>query len=222
MHHSDQRSRPTCRLVVLALAMIGPGLLTSCKVLTVQEDRALRARQSRDFDANAYVAGIWQGRVVVEVRQRAVPAAQLASGLGAGFDTIGAKYGRRAGEGSPWTFSVSGTATVTAVDTRSRRGFLGLRVDGVPASTPIRLQIGPILSGTTVRDGLDFLAFNDFSDQLAYADVGRALNRHVQDLVRRREPLLKTGSRIRFVGTTSLMTPQDPWLITPVELGSAS
>ena len=38
------------------------------------------------------------------------------------------------------------------------------------------MQIGPAMRGTALRDALDFVSFNDFNNQIDYAQFGKAFN----------------------------------------------
>ncbi len=191
--------------------------LAGCKVVTIEQDQAIRAKRSLDFDANAYVSRIWTTQVLPELKHRAAPARELFPAIDANPEGAGARLGRRASEGGAWTFVVTGEGVVTAIDDSSRRRAVEVALgDGV--SRTVKLETGPVVVGTTVRDALPFIAFDDFSDQLAYADVGRALT---ATALARLEPALdgmRPGDRVRFVGAFHLPAPGRPVFVTPVSV----
>jgi len=203
-----------------ALVMAGACSLGGCKVLTIDEDRALRARHSANFDAAQYVDAIWASRVMPAIKGKATPVPTLIAAMQGGLDKAGAALGRRAGEGSAWTFVLRGEGVVTKVDDTAPRGGVDVALWGDAAHRAIRLQTGPVVSGSAIRDALPFVTFNDFADQLAFADVGRALTaRSLSEL----KPVLgglRPGSRIRFVGVANIGEAADPLVATPVSIAS--
>lgn len=201
-------------------ALLGVPLLSGCKVLTIQEDAALRARRAANFDAAHYVDEIWAKKAVPTIERRAVPADKLVRAIDTGLDRAGDDYGRRVGEGSAWTFVISGTGVVTAIDTTSRRGSADVALSGGAAGRVVRLQIGPIVSGTAIRDALPFVSFNDFADQLAFADVGRALTKRSLDNLRPVLGRLRPGALIRFTGVANVRAPGEPLTVTPVAISA--
>ena len=65
------------------------------------------------------------------------------------------------------------TGTVTALDTEGLERKLTLNVNG----EKVTLQLGPILRGNAVRDAAGFIRFEDFKNQVQFAQVARALNK---------------------------------------------
>ena len=190
-------------------------LLAACRVVTVEEDREIRARNGGDFDAARYVATIWQARAMPTIDREAVPAQTLLPALATNLDAAGAEHGRRVGEGSAWTFVLRGEGRVSAVDTTARRGTATVTLaDGRTLS----LQVGPVVTGTAIRDALPFVAFNDFADQLAFADVGRALTARALAGVRPVVASLRPGQQVRFVGVANVRDASEPLVVTPIAL----
>lgn len=205
-------------LAAFLATLLGAGLLGGCEVLTIEEDRALRARRGGDFDAARYVDEIWAAKAVPALDQRAIPANKLVAAIDADLERAGAELGRRAGEGSAWTFVVSGTGVVSSVDAASRRGSAEVTLTGTAPARAVRLQIGPVVSGTAIRDALPFVAFNDFADQLAFADVGRALTARALRTLRPGIAQLRPGQAVRFTGVVNVRAPGEPLVVTPVAL----
>lgn len=203
------------------ICVAGLGLaLAACTIVSKQEDQTIRARGTADFDAERFVAEIWTRRVLPVLRERALPLNTLAAVADHDVAAAGRRFGRQAGEGSPWTFVVQGSGTVTRVDHASRRGTLELAVDGLPVERRLRVQMGPVISGTAIRDATPFLAFDNFPDQMAFAQVGRALNRNALAGLRAAD-LPKLGGRLQFTGVLQLMEDDDALLLTPLAFGPA-
>jgi len=214
--------RRSARWAVCAVLFAGAATLSGCKVVTLDQDQAIRAKRSLNFKAADYVAKIWDTQALPAFRARAAPAKTLFPAIDANADEAGARLGRRAGEGAPWTFVVSGEGVVTTVDSGSRRRTIAVTLgDGVSRS--VKLQAGPVVVGTSLRDALPFIAFDDFTDQLAYADVGRALTNTALSRLAPTLNSLKPGDEVRFVGAFDLAAADQPLLVTPVlidKLGS--
>ncbi len=206
------------RVALQAVLLAGAVALSGCKVVTIAQDQAIRAKRGLNFSADAYVAKIWDAQALPELQRRAVPAKDLFQAIDANPDEAGARLGRRASEGGAWTFVVSGEGVVRAVDDSSRRRTMEVEV----GSRAIRLETGPVVVGTALRDALPFIAFDDFADQLAFADVGRALT--ATSLARVKPALdgVRPGDRVRFVGAFNLPAAGQPVFVTPVSIGKAA
>lgn len=185
-------------------------MLAGCKVLPVEEAAAIRARDGGSFDVNRFVAERWPGSAAQELRIRALPLGALRGPL----DQLGSRHGNRAGDGSPWTFVVRGAGVVRTIDRESPRG----RLEVETATGPVTIQIGPVVSGSTIRDALPSIAFDDFPDQISFAETGMALTDKALAGLRPVLAGLETGDRISFLGTVSVAGDQSPLLLTPVEL----
>jgi predicted lipoprotein len=200
--------------VALTAALGGALALGGCKVLTIEEDRALRARLGGDFDAPRYVDAIWASKVMPAIHAETRPLPVVASAIDRGLDKAGATLGRRVGDGSAWTFVFEGEGVVTKVDTTTPRGS----VDVALPDRVVHIQTGPVVSETAIRDALPFVAFNDFTDQLAFAEVGRALTAKALAGVRPALNQLQPGRRIRFIGVANVRSAGDPLVVTPVSV----
>jgi predicted lipoprotein len=199
-------------LAVLLSVVIG---LSGCKVLSVAEDAALRDRASAGFDAARFADQIWDARARPFWSETARPIDGLASRLHSDLEGAGRESGRQAGDGSPWTFVVSGEGVVRALD-GGRRGRAVVEIAG--SAEPVILQIGPVVSGAYLRDSLPFVQFNDFANQLVYADVAQALTAKGLEGVVPVARTLAVGDRVRFAGVLAMASAGDPRIVTPFEM----
>ncbi|WP_224651682.1 DUF2291 family protein [Pectobacterium versatile] len=62
--------------------------------------------------------------------------------------------------------------TVSGIDRASREGKLMLDVQG----DAVTFQLGPIVKGNAIRDAAGFIRFDDFKNQVQFAQLARALN----------------------------------------------
>jgi predicted lipoprotein len=193
--------------------------LAGCHVVSIEQDRAERERRSGAFDAAAYVSHQWAGSIAPALERRAIPYAAFASGLSKGLAPAARAHGYRAGEGSAWTFVIAAEGVVTAIDRSSRQGFLRIAPAGAPAGAPpLDVQIGPVVAGTVLRDAVPAMRFDDFSGQVAYAEVGEAITRRAMAGAARAATGLRPGAHVRVVGAVALRRADDPVLLTPLTL----
>jgi len=197
-------------LVLVALLPV----VSACKVIPIAADRAARERQAGSFDATRYVEAVWDAQASPYWDKQAKPLSALSKSIDLNLDAAGAAEGRKAGDGSPWTFVTNGEGQVTAVKTNARAGAVTVTVDG----KPVEVLVGPVVSGSALRDSLPFVTFNDFSNQIAFAEVGGALTKRALRQAQPTAQSLKAGDRVRFQGVFQLGRAGDPVIVTPVRL----
>lgn len=209
-----QRAVP---LVVAAL------LLSACSgipgVYTVErsgEPGASSTAGSGSFDAAASAARIWKDDVPAAV-SGAVPAATLFPQLATDPESAQTSHGHSQGNGSPWSYVVSGEATVASVDTSGPSALLVLEQDWAPGTT-VSIQVGPAMLGTAVRDSLGTVDFSTFVNQIDFADVATELNKLVKkDVIAGLDPASAKGKKVTFVGSFAYNDPKNV-VITPLQL----
>lgn len=197
-------------------------MLAGCHIVSIEHDRADRERRSGSFDATTYVSHQWARSIKPTLERRAVPYATFANVLATGLTAAEQSYGYRAGEGSAWTFVTAIDGVVTTVDRSSRQGVLTIAPAGMPHGGPsIEMQIGPVITGTTLRDAVPAMQFDDFSGQVAYAEVGEAVTRRAMAGVSPAIVKIRPGAHVRLVGAFELRHADDPILLTPLRLEEA-
>lgn len=220
-----QRGKATRDLIArrqVALVLVGAPVLAGCKVVPLTVDRAARERLAGVFDANRYVDALWDAQAAPYWTKVAAPLPELAAAIDRDLDAAGARQGRRAGDGSPWTFVAEGRGVVTGIDTAARAGRVTVTTSTAKgAGREVQIQVGPVVSGSTLRDSLPFVTFNDFSNQIAYAEVGGAMSRRAVTQARPVAQGLKVGDPVAFVGAFALSRAGDPIVLTPVRLERA-
>ncbi len=200
------------RLSLLAFALLLPMGMGGCKVVSITENKATEARA---FDAKAYADGVWTQKALPHFAASAQPLAELLPAIASDIDAAGAKFGYRpASEGSPWGFVVIAAGTIKAINTKSRAGTLTLTTE----AGDITVQIGPVVKGNSIRDLLPFVSFKDFTNQIDFADAGKALTAAAMAGLGGVVPALTEGQRIEVIGAFTLSKPSDTVLITPVSI----
>ena len=88
----------------------------------------------------------------------------------------------------------------------------------MPPEIKIRVQTGPAINGTDLRDATGEIEFGHFTNQIEYQNAGAAINNEMkkQVLASVDTSTLKDKT-ISVVGAFTLVNPKN-WLVTPVEL----
>ena len=144
------------------------------------------------------------------VTEKAPDAVQLAEDLTTDRDAAIAAYGTMAG-----AFPVM-PVTFTGVAGEGRSGIFEVMVDGLPDGTGIRVQTGPAINGTELRDIPGDITFGDFRNQIEFQNVGAGINRAMAAEVLSdldRDGL--TGKTVTVTGAFTMINPAN-WLVTPV------
>lgn len=171
------------------------------------------------FDAKSYVEGIWASKIVPTVQDRAVDVSTVAAAIAADPEAAGERYGHRAGTGSPYAYLVKGTGQVTGIDTSVPTGPMTVeipRTGGKPLT--VTIATGPVIAGTALRDGVGFISFGDFTNQIAYAEVANRINdRAKTDVIAKAGLTGAEGRTVTFAGAFSALAPGSIFLV-PTEL----
>ena len=205
------------RVACLALFFGAVLPLAGCKIVQIADQAAI---EPAGFNAEAYASGLWTTKGLPHFADSARPVTEVIPAIVADFTAAGTKYGYSAGEGSPWSFIVSGTGTVTTKNTASRAGTLELAVTGL--TEPVVLQIGPVIRGNAVRDALPFVSFKDFTNQIEYANAGKALTALALSGITAGVEAIAVGDVVSFTGAISMASASDRLQITPVVLEKAA
>jgi predicted lipoprotein len=150
-------------------------------------------------------------KLVPEIEKNATELTVLLPALEADVDAASEKYGRRQGQ-SPYNFPVKGEG----VAGKPEGGIMPIEVEGVDAT--VSMQIGPAINGTALRDVASFISFDQFVNQVDYADAATALNNEVRTKVLKGiDPASIEGKTVSFTGAFTLLAPTAV-TITPVKL----
>jgi len=135
------------------------------------------------LDAKTFVAQNWSGKIVPDLEAHAAKVEDVVQALAKDAASAEKKYGRRGDETAPFNFVVVGSARIKSIDTESAAGTAELDVPDVSGDGEVRLQIGPVIKGSSLRDSLSFIKFGDFVNQLDYANISREINFYARDNV---------------------------------------
>jgi predicted lipoprotein len=215
-------------LVLIGIALAGAAL-ASCKIVPTADVNAARNAEASGsanaaFDPDKMVADMWAAKVVPYLGAKAGAFAEVRALAARNPDEAGQKYGFRAKEGtSPWTVVVKADGKIVEANTESRAATIGVDTDG-DGKADLTVQIGPAMRGTTLRDSLDFVSFNAFTNQIDYAQFGKAFNVYVNRTILQALPRDKlVGRTVSVLGTYALDANGQAPLVTPAQItvGSA-
>lgn len=203
-----RRNRMIIRVVVAVVVLAAIALGTK----VVDNSSALLAGKQK-FSAAKFGQQNFP-KVQAAVAKRAVPAAALAAAIKANPAAAAKKYGVAVSGAVGPEISVSFSGTLGKADS----GIYTVAVPGVPKTTVIRVQTGPAINGTDLRDATGKYQFGQFTNQIDYQNAASALNNELKKTV-----LAKlgtgslTGKKVTGVGVFELINPNG-WLITPAKL----
>jgi predicted lipoprotein len=209
-------ARVRSAVVIALLAIALPG----CKIIktpTAEEKAAETAKSA--FDPAAKVDAIWQTQAIPYLQKRGGELKDVVALAASSADEAGAKYGNTRKQASaPWTYAVKLTGKVVVADTASRAATLDVDVDG-DGKADAKVQIGPAVRGSALRDTLEFVNFNEFKNQIEWAQFGKAFNEKINTALLAplpREGL--SGKTVTVTGAFPLPAAGQLPLITPAEL----
>jgi len=202
--------------LVLGLAF----LIFSCTVVKHDEqqiggDKVEIYFDNGGFDAAQFVTERWETEIVSEVMDNASEIDELISLM---------KNDPEAASAGKWAVQIDETAPVNYM-TFGEGYIVEAKIDSAAATITVQtaagnqlgIQIGPVIKFTSIRDSMSFIRFEDFTNQLEYANVSKEINVLVRDkIVSRidRENLI--GKSVSFYGCFT--DNRDMILLTPVKI----
>ena len=212
------RSTLLCCLVAL--------FLSSCYV--VYEDKVAGEEKTgleayfqgqSGFNEEKFVNEQWESQVLPYVQENADSLQEVLQALRE--DPRGAmeEYGYRevADPKNPFAFLVEGSGVVVSTNTESRAGRAEIDLQPTDGNVELLMQLGPVYQGSSVRDAIEFLKYEDFTNQMEWASVGEALNtkagQEIFDDISREN---LEGRTVGFSGAFSLYQDETLEDVTPV------
>lgn len=206
----------TVAVLSLSLPLSGCSLYT---VRSLSSSAATPGPIGQSFDATQWAESIWASHVVPAVRSQAVDISSLLKALRTSPRAAERLYGHVEGDG-PYNFIVKGIGTVTAVDTSSIQGTATIALPPPGQNTRVSIALGPVILGTTLRDGVGFIHFGQFVNQIQYAQAATALNVQVRTVVLKNvNPSHLKGKSATFYGIFSYSGVNNI-LIVPVQFAA--
>lgn len=214
------------RLPLVALLLL-PILQLGCKAYTVVKLNQDKTQgegvkvyfENTKFNAEEYVAKIWDDKVMPFAKEHAKEASLVISEYKQDQDAAGEKYGiRSSSEGIPWNFVIQGKGKVLAVDTESRAGTMDVDLEPYDGTVDLKIQVGPVVKGTAIRDSLSFISFDEFENQIEFAKLANTMNKKAcETALGTKEVSGMVSKEVTFLGFFTADGTEDV-LVTPVEI----
>lgn len=192
---------------VAVLALLG-AMAISTKIVTIGSSADTRPQS---FSADDYGTATFPS-LQAAIEQRAVDAVTLAAAIAKDKAAAATQYGVPAG------IAPEISVKFTGVVGKGTSGVYYVTVDGVPSTVLIRVQTGPAINGTDLRDATGTITFGQFTNQIEYQNAGSAINNEMKKQVLAKvDTTALAGKTISVVGAFKLINPNG-WLVTPVAL----
>lgn len=147
-----------------------------------------------------------------EIEERALDATELAEAIENDADAAAEQYAQESAGGMIYSVTLEG------VFGEGTSGIYEIDVDGVSDDLLIRMQVGPAINGTELRDATGMMQFGDFANQIQFQDAAAALNNEMkEEVLADLDTSDLEGKSVNVTGAFTLINP-DAWLITPVSL----
>ena len=204
-------ARPSRRGALVALGIAAALLVAialDTKVVTLGSDQDVRKQA---FSAETYGNTEFPG-IQTAIEGRAVEARTLFDAIAADKAAATAQYGIAGGSGPVFSVRLTGVAGA------AKSGIYDVAVEGLPPELRVRVQTGPAINGTELRDATGAVSFGQFTNQIEYQNAGSALNNAMKAAVLAPiDTAALTGRTIDLVGAFRLVNPKS-WLITPARM----
>ncbi len=202
------RSRSGARLGLIAVAALAlvAGMAFETKAVKIGAGSGVTgAFSAADYGKSEFP------KVQSAIEARAVDAPVLAAAIAKNQEAAGKQYGINSGVGPEISVKFTGVAG------KQDSGIYQVAVPGLPGSTMIRVQTGPAINGTDLRDATGTINFGQFTNQIDYQNAGSALNKQMKrEVLSNIDTTKLTGKTVSVVGVFQLINPNS-WLVTPVK-----
>lgn len=173
------------------------------------------AADAGKFSAAEYASEKWESEVLPGILDNEHDLVEVATAIAADPAAASDEFGVVEGTSAPvYTVSFTGVAGLY------EGGIMPVTVEGLPAGVTVRVQMGPAINGTAIRDASGTVHFPQFTNQIEYQDVGSEFNNLVKTTVLDGiDPVSLNGTTVTMTGSFQLINPTS-YLVTPVEIES--
>lgn len=195
---------------------IGLGLSVAVLAAIALDTTVVRVGSENDVRQQAFSPDSYGetefSRIQAYVQEKATDAATLATAVLADKAAAAEEYGTPASTGAIMPVKLIGVVG------EGKSGNYTLAVDGLPKEITIRVQTGPAINGTELRDAPGDIEFGQFKNQIEYQNAGAGINRAMKAAVLDSiDQASLPGKTVEVTGAFRLINPKN-WLITPVSV----
>lgn len=204
-------TRPTLsksKIVGLIASLVIIGMVYDTKIIKIGSELDQKANV---FSPQAFGAAEFP-KIQASIEKRAVGIELLTKAVTLDKKAAGSKYG--VGSGIGFVIPIQ----ITAIAGDSKSGIVTLIHSDIPEHIRVRVQTGPAINGTDLRDATGSIEFGQFKNQIEYQNAGAAINSAMkQQVLSTIDRKNLTGKSLKITGVFRLINPKN-WLITPVRL----
>lgn len=192
---------------IAATVIVGTMVLDTTVIVNGSADDLRQQVFSPDNYASAHYNGIKS-----YILENAVDATTLLKEIQVNKKAAGEKYGKGGGIGPVIPVSFKGIITT------GKSGIFSIDIPNFSDKQTVRIQTGPAINGTDLRDATGTISFGAFTNQIEYQNVGAALNRAMKaDILADLDQSTLTGKSVEISGVFRLINAKN-WLVTPVRM----
>jgi predicted lipoprotein len=214
-------------MALISMLALSTFLLTGCKLFTIVKNDQSKGDKNavsfyfadNSFDASKFIETEWDGKIVPTVESKSAEMTEVIKEMSNNLDDAGKKYGLRSGEqGNSWNFLVKGKGKILNVNKESRNGYIEVDLLPCDEKADIRIQVGPVIKGTSVRDSMEFIKFDDYKNQMVFAEISSAINKWINEqIVSKMDFTTAKGKEVEFAGAFTADS-SNVISITPVKI----
>jgi len=170
------------------------------------------------FDPSTVAKNFWKEKSKDYFEKNAVDLSTLIKEANGDFTSVASKYGYYSmGDKGELSFIVKGSGTVTEVKNQLRSGYFKFDLKDNPSDIQTRIQIGPVFKGSAVRDSISLISYDDYTNQIEWAQVSVAFHELIsKDVLSKINFDELKGKEFDFLGCFTVKP--GALAITPVEL----
>lgn len=192
---------------------------TSGCVRIIKEGEEGKYTGDAEFNAGDNVASIWDEQALPNLKEKAIDLSSFLNESNGDLNSLADKYGDYSmGTSGELSYTVKGKVTVQEVVSDKKAGYMLVHLEGYDGPVVIKIQIGSIFKGSSIRDSLDFIKFEDYKNQVDYAQISQSINDYIQkEMLDKIDLNSLAGKEIEFIGCFTVAS-QDEILIMPADI----
>ena len=199
------------RGTLLLISSLIVSTIVGCRVISQDEYKKLQSPES------PYITGsndFFDNELVPYIQSKAIDGSTLLSKIKAhkDFNIVCTELGFRESTDLQCNFPIEITGTITDINVKSRRGNITIEDD---FKNKYQVLIGPVITGTSIRDVQSKIGYKDFNDQTIYGEFGKRLNTRVTEISK--DQSFNVGDRYQIFGAFSSFDVPTSIKITPVK-----
>lgn len=202
--------------VIVLLLIVYVGISTT----VVKEGQEAQLTGEVAFNPTEEATKFWENQAHDYFSQNAVDLNTLITEADGNYAKLAQKYGHYSmGDKGELSFIVKGTGTVDVVKNKLRSGYFTVKLDGYTGDNiQFRIQIGPVFKGSAVRDSISLLNYNDYKNQIEWAQVSKAFHELIsKEILAPIDMDTISGKQVEFIGCFTFQRASQ-FNITPVIL----